>query len=894
MPDPSKFTPVFKQWHEAKQRYPDVLLPFRMGDFYELFGDDAETAARELELTLTSRRAGEGIELPMCGVPYHSIDKYLATLIRRGYRAAICDQVEDASRAKGLVRRDVTRVVTAGTLVEDSLLETRDHNFLLSIARENGDFGIAAVDISTGDFLVTEPEPISRERPDEPELPETAPERVDPAIAAVVDEATRLSPTEVLLPPELADADELRSLLDHNLQAPVTIADESGGVFMSPAEMLQEHFGVDSLRGYGCEDMPAAIAAAAQALEYLKHTHLDGMPHLSGITTYSTEQFLVIDAATRRNLELTTTLRENRREGSLLSLIDRTETAMGGRLLRDWLLQPLLDPERINERLDAVDEMVCDRLTAEDLSEHLRDVYDVERLTSRVTAARANARDLVSLRESLRRLPEIADILDECEAPLLGDLRAQIANLEDLTELLDSALADDPPVEITEGGIIREGYSEDLDEVRDIATGGKQWIAELEAKERERTGIESLKVGYNKVFGYYIEVTHANTDKVPEDYERKQTLTNAERYFTPELKEQESKILGAEERMEEMEYELFCDLRAKVAEHAEPLVSAARAQAAIDCIVCLAEVAIEDDYVRPEVDGGDEIEIRAGRHPVVERAAGQEPFVPNDTLLDRDGHQMQIVTGPNMSGKSTYLRQVALITLMAQMGSFVPADDARIGVVDRIFTRVGASDDLATGRSTFMVEMNETANIMNNATSQSLVILDEIGRGTSTFDGVSIAWAVVEYLIEQIGAKTLFATHYHHLNELESLFDEVQNLKVIAREEGDHITFLRRIEPGGTQRSYGIQVARLAGLPEAVVERAKEVLHTLEREDIGTEIGPSQEAASHIAETVQLQLFEGAPHPVVEELKDLDPENMTPLQALEALARLKEKADNDS
>ncbi len=890
MPDPSKFTPVFKQWHEAKQQYPDVLLLFRMGDFYELFGDDAEIAARELELTLTSRRAGEGIRLPMCGVPYHAVEKYLAELIRRGYRAAICDQVEDAAKAKGLVRRAVTRVVTAGTLVEDALRDSADHNFLLSIARSRGRFGVAAVDISTGDFLVTEPTPEGRDQSGTPELPETGPERIDPHIAAVVDEAARLSPTEVLLPPELAEDDQLRSLLAHNVSAPVTVIDNDEMVFRSPAERLQDHFGVDSLRGYGCEEMPAAIEAAAQALDYLQQTHPEGMPHLAGITTYSTEQFLVIDAATRRNLELTATLRDNRREGSLLSLLDRTCTAMGGRLLRDWLLQPLLDPTEINARLDAVDTLVGDRVLAEDLRGHLRDVYDIERLTSRVTAARANARDLVALRESLRRLPLIVEVLAGCEEGLLAELRERIATLDEVTELLDAALQDDPPVQITEGGIIRDGFSEQLDEIRDIASGGKRWIAELEATERARTGIDSLKVGYNKVFGYYLEVTHANTDRVPDDYERKQTLTGAERYITPELKEQESKILGAEERMHELEYELFCDVRAQVAEHAEPLLATARALAAIDVLACLAEVAVEYDYVRPEVDAGDEIEIRAGRHPVVERAAGQEPFVPNDTLLDRNGHQMQIVTGPNMSGKSTYLRQVALITLMAQMGSFVPADRARIGVVDRIFTRVGASDDLATGRSTFMVEMNETANIMNNATDRSLVILDEIGRGTSTFDGVSIAWAVAEYLIEQIGAKTLFATHYHHLNEMETLFDEVQNLKVIVREEGDHITFLRRIEPGGTQRSYGIQVARLAGLPDAVIERAKEVLHTLEREDIGTEIGPSQRAASQIAQTVQLQLFEAAPHPVVEELKALDPDNMTPLQALEALARLKKKA----
>jgi len=891
VPDPSKFTPVFKQWHEAKQQYPDVLLLFRMGDFYEIFGDDAEVAARELELTLTKRRAGQGIILPMCGVPYHAVDKYLAELIRRGHRAAICEQVEDPRKATGLVRRRVTRVVTAGTLVEDALLDTRDHNFLLSIARDGTRYGLAALDVSTGDFLVTEPAPRHREDDNDRALPETGPERIDAALAAVVDEATRLSPTEILLTPDLAGDDALRALLERDLKVPVAVAEDGGGAFRTPAEQLQEHFGVDSLRGYGCEDMPAAIVAAAQAVGYVQHTHLDGMPHLSGITTYSTEQFLVIDAATRRNLELTATLRENRREGSLLSLLDRTGTAMGGRLLRDWLLQPLLDPAAITERLDAVDELVADRVTAEDLAGHLREVYDVERLTSRVSAARANARDLVALRESLRRLPLIVEVLDGAQCALLGRLRGRISTLDDVTALLDAALRDDPPVQITEGGMIRDGYSEELDELHDIASGGKRWIAELEASERARTGIDSLKVGYNKVFGYYIEVTHANAKLVPEDYERKQTLVNAERYVTPGLKEQESKILGAEERMQDMEYELFCDLRARVAEHAETLVATARALAAIDVLVCLAEVAIEYDYVRPEVDAGDAIEIAAGRHPVVERAPGQEPFVPNDALLDRDGHQMLIVTGPNMSGKSTYLRQVALIALMAQMGSFVPADRARIGVVDRIFTRVGASDDLATGRSTFMVEMNEAANIMNNATDRSLVILDEIGRGTSTFDGVSIAWAVAEYLIHAIGAKTLFATHYHHLNELEALFGEVQNLKILVREEGDQITFLRRIEPGGTQRSYGIQVARLAGLPQAVIDRAKEVLHTLEREDIGTEIGPSHEAAAKVAPTVQLQLFEAAPHPLVEEIKRLDPDTMTPLQALEALAELRRKAE---
>ncbi len=893
MPDPKDFTPVFKQWHAAKQQYPDVLLLFRMGDFYEMFGEDAEIAARELELTLTSRKAGALARMPMCGVPYHAIDRYLAELIRKGYRAALCDQVEDPKKAKGLVRREVTRVVTAGTLVEDELLDKTDHNFLLSVGRVDDRYGLAVVDISTGDFLVTEPSAMRPDASEKPELPGGAGQGVPPEIAAVLDEATRLAPTELLLSPEVAQETDLTELLGNALGAPVTVAEDEGVRFKTAEEELREHFGVESLRGYGCEELPAAVEAAAQALRYLKHTHLEGIPHLSGITTYSTQDFLFIDAATRRNLELTASIRDNRREGSLLALLDRTRTAMGGRLLRSWLLQPLVDVERINERLDAVDELVRNRLMAEELAEHLREVADLERLTSRASAGRANARDLVALRNSLRRLPVIRETLRSAETELLGRLRGETEELEELKALLEASVADDPPQLLTEGGLICDGYSEQLDELRDIASGGKRWIAELQAKERARTGIEKLKVGYNKVFGYYLEVTRANAHLVPEDYDRKQTLTGAERYITPELKEQEAKILGAEERMQEVEYDLFCAVRERVAEQAEPLLGTARALAAIDVLACLAEVGIEYDYARPEVDYSEAIEITGGRHPVVERASGQEPFVPNDALLDRERHQMLIVTGPNMSGKSTYLRQVALVVLMAQMGGFVPAGSARIGIADRIFTRVGASDDLASGRSTFMVEMNETANIMNNATDRSLVILDEIGRGTSTFDGVSIAWAVAEHLIAQIGARTLFATHYHHLNELEQLFEKVENLKIVVREQGDEIIFLRKIEPGGTQRSYGIQVARLAGLPPSVVDRAKEVLHSLEREDLGREVAPSQEAAGKIAPTVQLQLFEGAPHPVVEELKELDVENMTPVQALQTLAELKRKARED-
>jgi len=884
-------TPMFRQWQAVKADLPDVLVFFRMGDFYEMFGEDAEIGARELELTLTSRECGKNRRMPMCGVPYHAVNRYLAVLVERGYRVAICDQVEDPKQAKGLVRREVTRIVSPGTLLEDDLLQGPAHNFLLTVAEAEGRYGIALVDISTGAFLATEPSAAPRPESDDGLFAATR-SNLPPALAAVVDEIVRIQPAEVVLPATLADNSELVAAIRAvGVTALQTVQDEEM-TFETPAERLCRFFGVESLRGYGIQDMPAAQAACALALDYLKANKLDTLPHLTGISTYSTDGFMVIDATTRRNLELVRTLREGAAKGTLLWLLDKTQTPMGSRLLRDWLLQPLLSVPEIHARLDAVENLVTDGLLAASLHEHLHAIYDVERLISRVAAGRANARDLRALCTSLERLPQIIADAQAATAPLLQQYRADIDPLADVTALLQGAITDDPPATLTDGGIIREGYCRELDELREIATHGRRWVAQLQDRERARTGIKSLKVGYNQVFGYYIEVSRANLDLVPDDYQRKQTLANAERFITPELKEQEARILGADDKSRELEYELFCQVRDQVAAEAPRVLKTARALAALDALLSLARAATEYNYVRPQVDDSDVIEIIDGRHPVIEQVQSAEAFVPNDTRMDCTDSQLLIVTGPNMAGKSTYLRQVALICLMAQVGSFVPARQARIGVVDRIFTRVGASDDLATGQSTFMVEMTETANILHNATDRSLIILDEIGRGTSTFDGLSLAWAVAEYIVQHIGARTLFATHYHHLNELAAIMPRVKNLRITVKEQGDEIIFLRKIVPGGTDRSYGIQVARLAGLPKAVIDRARDVLRRLEQEDLGSAVAPSGEAARHIAPPVQLQLFEAAPDPVVEELKSLDLDTLSPLEALMKLKQLKDELES--
>lgn len=854
------------QYKEIKEQYPDVILMFRLGDFYEMFGDDAVTASRELEIVLTSRSQGYATDVPMCGVPYHAVDRYVARLISKGYRVAICDQLEDPKKTKKIVKRGVTRVVTPGTVLEDGMLDAKANNYLAAVASEPDIYGIAMVDISTGEFAVTEIE--GKE-----------------SSTKLVEEIARLAPAEVLV--REIDQD-LGDPIRRTTNATVTRF-EDNSIYRKPArEQLTEHFKTDSLRGFGAEEMSAGLEAAAMALEYLRQTNAAALASVAALSVYSTSGFMVLDAAARRNLELTHSMSLDTRGASLLSIVDKTRTAMGGRLLRKWLDQPLLDVERINRRLDAVEELHNDALTRGEIRDVLNGVQDLERLMSRIVAESANARDLVGLAQSLRRLPQLGAALANVNAQRLKTLSAALEFLEPVAELIETAIVPDPPMTIREGGIIAEGYSSDLDELRSASKDGKAWIAKLEAEERERTGIRNLKVGYNAVFGYYIEVTKSNLNSVPEDYIRKQTTVNAERFITPGLKEMEAKVLGADEKSAELEYRVFCEVRSKVADEALKVSKVARAVAEVDVLACLAEVAASNGYVKPSVNDGEDLRIKNGRHAIVEQFL-QERFVPNDALINCDSDQLLIITGPNMAGKSTYLRQVALIALLAQIGSFVPADEAVIGVVDRIFTRVGAHDELASGQSTFMVEMNETANILNNATRRSLIVLDEIGRGTSTYDGLSIAWAVAEQ-INTIGAKTLFATHYHHLNELEKQLKGVRNYRIAVREEKDRIVWLRKIMPGGTDRSYGIEVARLAGLPELAIDRAKEILKELESNGSDSKTVRRGAKVSVRQQTLQMSLFEAEKHPVIEELEKLDVATMSPIEAMNKLYELQKEA----
>jgi len=870
MPPPDQLTPLFKQYWEIKNQYPDVLLLFRLGDFYEMFGADAEAAAAALEITLTARDYVGGERIPMCGVPYHAVERYVARLIAAGFRVAMCDQMEDARFAKGLVKRKVTRVITPGTVLEDAMLDARANSFLAAVFpsvddRAEADFGLAVCDISTGEFAVTEI-------------------RGPGAGRQLSEELDRLGPRELLLAERLALP--WGEWLGEG--RPWTVTPIQPETFpRKPAKAaLQEHLGVHSLHGFGCEHLPLAIEAARMVLEYLHRRHIEAAQHVRSLSTYSVGEFMGLDPTARRNLELTQSLGDGGKARTLLGVMDATRTAMGARLLRRWLEQPLLDPDRINARLDAVEELTEGALLRGDLRERLGGVSDLERLTSRCATGLAAPRDLGALRASLRLVPDLRDLA--AGSPALQPLAERLEPQEDLLTLLETALVDEPPANLRDGGLIREGYSSHLDDIRRASTEGKEWIAGLEVSERERTGIKSLKVGYNSVFGYYIEVTKPNVHLAPADYQRKQTTANAERYITPELKEREALILGAEERLQEMEARLFAELRDRVGREAPRLLALAAAVAETDALCAFAETAVRGGFVRPRVDTGVVIRIRNGRHPVVEKLS-REPFVPNDTLLDHTDHRLLIITGPNMAGKSTYLRQTALIVLLAQAGSFVPADEAQVGVADRIFTRVGAQDDLASGQSTFMVEMNETAAILNNATERSLVILDEIGRGTSTFDGLSIAWAVAEHLA-QVGARTLFATHYHHLNDLAERLPGVQNYRAAVKEDGHNVVWLRKIVPGGTDRSYGIQVARLAGLPAPVITRAREVLHDLESGAANGRVPARGAAVTEQRQRVQLTLFDADEHPVVEELRTLDLSATTPIEALTLLYQLQKKA----
>jgi DNA mismatch repair protein MutS len=843
---------MMAQYNAVKAQYPDALVMMRMGDFYEMIGEDAERAAPVLEITLTSRPVSKSDRVPLCGVPYHAADRYIAKLIAAGFRVAIADQLEDPKKAKGIVKRGVTRVVTPGTVVEDSLLPGKANNFLVAVAQGGDNFGLAVADVSTGEFAVTE-------------LRGSDPRR------ALLDELTRLQPAETLLLHDFLIEEDVRAVVKGRLEAFESKAD-----IRSPHQILCEHFGVASLRGFGCEDLPLAQQAAVAVLDYLEGNHLSAKHHLNGLSTYSTDHFLFLDATARRNLELTST-QWTATGASLLQTLDRTATPGGVRLLRQWIEHPLLDVDTIHARQDAVAEFHASTILRHDAGAALKGIADLPRLVSRAATGASNPRDMAAMNASLERIPELARALTSCESSLLVVLREALDPCDDLRSLLSAAIVDDPPLKMQDGGYIRAGFNADLDHLRDLAANGRQYIANLEAQERERTGIKTLKIGYNSVFGYYLEVSRSQVNGVPDDWIRKQTTANGERYVTPQLKEFEHEVLGADERISALESELFKAVRDAVADQSVRLLALAAALAQVDALLGLAKAAVENRYTRPEVNADDAIRITAGRHPVVERSQS-DAFIPNDCVLNSE-ERLIVLTGPNMSGKSTWLRQVALIVLMAQMGSFVPADSATIGVVDRIFTRIGAHDDLSSGQSTFMVEMTETANILSNATERSLVILDEIGRGTSTYDGLSIAWAVVEHLAG-VGCKTLFATHYHHLNDLEKQQDGIRNYRIAVREDGHRILWLRKIIRGGTDKSYGIQVARLAGLPDTVIARATEVLDQLEGDG-------NPPAKVDKVEHLQLTLFDAQQTPMEKELKALDVNVLSPIEALNLLHKWK-------
>lgn len=849
--DLSQLTPMLRQYYQIKMQYPDCILLFRLGDFYEMFGDDAKKASKILEITLTSRDAGNLGRIPMCGVPHHAIEGYLLSLVENGLNVAICEQLEDPKLAKGVVKRDVVRVVTPGTITLPQALDDKDNNYVAAVFGRGDLFGIAFSDVSTGDFRVTEI-------------------KGDKAELRARDELIRLSPKEVVIPESLL----AQSIVDTLEQIKISIARREDINFSSKNgyRNLTRHFATNSLAGFGLEDKPTSISVAGGLLSYLEETQKIALEHIKTIQSYSINDYMVLDISTQRNLEILSTLRENKKQGSLLGVLDKTVTAMGGRLLRRWLSQPLIDLDEIRRRQEKVECLFNEDLLRAELQSALDKVFDLERLCGRLAYKTANARDLISLRDSFMKLPKIKELVSSYQP--LESLK-EFDSLEDLDVLISGAIVDEPPFSLTEGGLIQHGFSKELDELRSIASGGKEWIANLQVRERERTGIKSLKVGFNRVFGYYLEVTNANLDLVPADYQRKQTLTNGERFITPELKEYESKVLGAEEKINSLEYELFLEIRDKLITNIARIQKAALVIAHLDVLCSLALVAREKNYVLPFVDLSDRIEIIEGRHPVVEEHLPRGEFVPNDTYLDLEDERIAILTGPNMSGKSTYMRQVALIVLMAQIGSFIPAKRGTIGLVDRIFTRVGASDDLASGQSTFMVEMTEVANILHNATKKSLVILDEVGRGTATFDGLSIAWAVTEYLHNHIGAKAIFATHYHELTELENSLDGVFNLQVAVQHSGKQVFFLRKIIKGGADQSYGIDVARLAGLPEDLLKRAREVLTNLEKGGKKPEHKPAQ-----------LSLFAQEEDPIIESIRNIDINNLTPLDALNTLAKI--------
>ena len=873
-------TPMMQQYMAIKEQYKDCILFYRLGDFYEMFYDDALTASRELEITLTGKNCGQEERAPMCGVPYHAVDVYLNKLVAKGYKVAICEQAEDPKQAKGIVKREVIRIVTPGTNLSQQALDEGRNNYLMCLVYDNNQFGLAITDISTGDFYTTEVATLKE----------------------LYDEIHRFSPSEIICNDSFymsgASLDDFKDRLHVSVSTLDTwYMDEAVSV-----QKIKEHFKVASLDGLGLTDFPSGTLAVGALLLYLYETQKNTLDNLTKITPYRSGGYMIIDSATNRNLELIETLREKQKKGSLLWVLDKTKTAMGARLMRNWIEQPLIEKKKITARQDAVEELYNDMITREEIREYLNAVYDLERLVTRISYRTANPRDLIAFKTSLGMIPPVKQLLSQAKSAELKEIDERMDCLEDIYDLIEKSIQDEPPIMIREGGMIKEGYNEDVDKFRLSRTEGKTWLAELEAREKEKTGIKNLRVRYNKVFGYYLEVTNSYKELVPEDWTRKQTLANAERYITPELKELEDMILGAEDKLAALEYDLYCEVRDSIGEQVVRIQETAKAIAHLDVWASLACVAQSNDYVRPSINTKGVIDIQGGRHPVVEKMNNNQMFIDNDTYLDNKNHRISIITGPNMAGKSTYMRQSALIVLMAQIGSFVPAKSANIGIVDRIFTRVGASDDLASGQSTFMVEMTEVANILRNATSRSLLILDEIGRGTSTFDGLSIAWAVVEHISNPklLGAKTLFATHYHELTELEGKLDSVNNYCIAVREQGDDIIFLRKIIRGGADKSYGIQVARLAGVPDSVIDRAKEIASWLEETDVtdkakNLQVRTSAKKKEVVREAVpaekQMSLFDIYPadHPVLKELAGLDVSNMTPIQALNILYELQKR-----
>ena len=882
--DLSQLSPMMQHYMETKKEYPDCILFYRLGDFYEMFFDDALTVSKELEITLTGKDCGLSERAPMCGVPFHAVDSYLYRLVQKGYKVAIAEQMEDPKQAKGLVKREVIRVVTPGTITSSQVLDETKNNYLMGIVYMDGIYGISTADISTGDFMVTE---VDSDR-------------------ELFDEINKFSPSEIICNNAFymsgVDMDELKN----RYQVVISALDSRFFGEESCRRILMEHFKVGALVGLGLEDYATGIIAAGAVMQYIYETQKSTLEHITTITPYSTGQYMVIDTSTRRNLELVETMREKQKRGTLLWVLDKTKTAMGARLLRACIEQPLIHRDEIIKRQNAVEELNMNYISREEICEYLNPIYDLERLIGRISYKTANPRDLIAFRSSLEMLPYIKRILGEFNSELLAELGRELDPLQDIFQLIGDAIVEDPPITVREGGIIKDGYNQEADKLRHAKTEGKNWLAELEAKEKEKTGIKTLKVKFNKVFGYYFEVTNSFKDQVPDYYIRKQTLTNAERFTTDELKQLEDIIMGAEEKLVSLEYDLFCEVRDKIGAEVIRIQKTAKSIAGIDVFCSLSVVATRRNYVKPSINDKGVIQIKNGRHPVVEQMMRDDMFVANDTFLDNGKNRLSVITGPNMAGKSTYMRQVALIVLMAQLGSFVPAQEADIGICDRIFTRVGASDDLASGQSTFMVEMTEVANILRNATRNSLLVLDEIGRGTSTFDGLSIAWAVIEHISNSklLGAKTLFATHYHELTELEGTIAGVKNYCIAVKEQGDDIVFLRKIVRGGADKSYGIQVAKLAGVPDSVIARAKEIAEELSDADITARAKEIAEISSNITQhkavpkpdevdLQQLSFFDTVKDDdIIRELDSLELSTMTPLDAMNTLYRLQTKLKN--